>query len=562
LGALAGQFLGGILGGNRNNGNQGGTTRKPDVINNIINGVVGTALNNTDVQIGFKDGNFQVAVLPTDQNNNNNNNNIPPIPPPVQVEISVPCKTVSGANPGKNCVLPFIYKGVRQESCTLEDADDGKAWCSTLVDTEGVHVGGKGQWGHCSADCFKQKVPEPSNDNLEIQGNIRNSGLDKVPWFPKDGKLGFLAGLIHKKESTTSNRLLAFGLNQPNVAGGTCNPPGGGFGKCRHLHHCLKPEYFDVFTFIRHICFIEGRYIGVCCSENIDIVTQPPTTRPTQPPTTRPTQPPTTRPTQAPTQPTTVKPTSSAPLQSCGRNKKFQTRIVGGRPADPDEWPWLAALIRKGGQGSGQYCGATLISDIDVVTAAHCLAPFQKEQIQVKLGEYNFNEAGETGDQIFEVREMKLHERYDPVTFENDIAMIKLDRPIIRSKSVSPICLPGPTEEFTNSRAFVIGWGTIYFGGPTSDILQEVNVRVWDTKDCAANYKKLGRDVLDTMMCAGDDFKDSCQGDSGGPLNCKDRRGFWRLCGIVSWGAKCAEKEFPGVYTKTTKYLDWIRNNS
>jgi hypothetical protein len=31
----------------------------------------------------------------------------------------------------------------------------------------------------------------------------------------------------------------------------------------------------------------------------------------------------------------------------CGTNaKKFQTRIVGGRPADPDEYPWLVALIR------------------------------------------------------------------------------------------------------------------------------------------------------------------------------------------------------------------------
>ena len=30
----------------------------------------------------------------------------------------------------------------------------------------------------------------------------------------------------------------------------------------------------------------------------------------------------------------------------CGTNaKRFQTRIVGGRPADPDEWPWLAALV-------------------------------------------------------------------------------------------------------------------------------------------------------------------------------------------------------------------------
>ncbi len=29
----------------------------------------------------------------------------------------------------------------------------------------------------------------------------------------------------------------------------------------------------------------------------------------------------------------------------CGESQKFQTRIVGGRPAKADEWPWLAALV-------------------------------------------------------------------------------------------------------------------------------------------------------------------------------------------------------------------------
>ena len=42
-----------------------------------------------------------------------------------------------GPNPGVNCVLPFIYRGVKEETCTLTDADDGRAWCSTLVDTKG-----------------------------------------------------------------------------------------------------------------------------------------------------------------------------------------------------------------------------------------------------------------------------------------------------------------------------------------------------------------------------------------------------------------------------------------
>jgi hypothetical protein len=41
--------------------------------------------------------------------------------------------------------------------------------------------------------------------------------------------------------------------------------------------------------------------------------------------------------------------------------------------------------------------------------------------------------------------------------------------------------------------------------------VQEVNVRVWDNAECATNYKKLSRDVIPTMLCAGEMGGDACQ---------------------------------------------------
>ncbi len=65
-------------------------------------------------------------------------------------------------------------------------------------------------------------------------------------------------------------------------------------------------------------------------------------------------------------------------FSECGSSAKglLHTRIVGGRDADANEYPWLVALIRpEVSTGTGQFCGAALLSDRFVITAAHCVAP-------------------------------------------------------------------------------------------------------------------------------------------------------------------------------------------
>ena len=47
--------------------------------------------------------------------------------------------------------------------------------------------------------------------------------------------------------------------------------------------------------------------------------------------------------------------------------------------------------------------------------------------------------------------------------------------------------------------------------------------------------------------------KDTCGGDSGGPLVCDDE-----VVGVVSFGYKCAEAGYPGIYAKAPRFKDWI----
>ena len=70
--------------------------------------------------------------------------------------------------------------------------------------------------------------------------------------------------------------------------------------------------------------------------------------------------------------------------------------------------------------------------------------------------------------------------------------------------------------------------------------------------------------ILDSMVCAGllAGGKDSCQGDSGGPLVVKDDSNTVIIYGVVSFGIGCAAPNYPGVYARVTKYLDWIKANT
>ncbi len=78
-------------------------------------------------------------------------------------------------------------------------------------------------------------------------------------------------------------------------------------------------------------------------------------------------------------------------------------------------------------------------------------------QIKVKLGEYDFNVQGESGDRLFGLQWWKMHENYDSKTFENDIAILRLNNPVQESTSIKPICLPDAGKTFENTRADAVG---------------------------------------------------------------------------------------------------------
>lgn len=245
---------------------------------------------------------------------------------------------------------------------------------------------------------------------------------------------------------------------------------------------------------------------------------------------------------------------------ACGQVDRKQ-RIVGGNVTKLHEFPWIAALTKKG----KFYCGATLIAKRHVLTAAHCVEGVNPKEIKVTLGEHDRQSKNESAPVIMrKIKRVLKHPDFSLSNFNNDIAMLELVSGVdFEAPQIHPACLPEHNNvDYTGKSGIVAGWGRLDERKPTAPTLMKVEVPILSGEDC----KKLGYSasrITNNMMCAGylEGKKDSCQGDSGGPLQIETTRpGKMEVIGIVSWGRGCARPNYPGVYTRVGNYLNWIHS--
>ncbi|UYV83022.1 hypothetical protein LAZ67_22001799 [Cordylochernes scorpioides] len=243
-----------------------------------------------------------------------------------------------------------------------------------------------------------------------------------------------------------------------------------------------------------------------------------------------------------------------------------QTKVVGGRNAVFGSWPWQASVRRTSffGFSSTHRCGGALVAPQWVATAGHCVDDLLINQIRIRVGEYDFASVQEPYPYLERGVSRKLvHPRYNFFTYENDLALVRLESPLDRLPHISPICLPPmDTQDLIGRNATVTGWGRLSEGGVLPSVLQEVQVPIISNDKCKNMFLAAGRHefIPEIFMCAGfeEGGRDSCQGDSGGPIQIQREDGRWFLAGIISWGIGCAEPNMPGVCTRISKFRDWI----
>jgi trypsin len=229
-------------------------------------------------------------------------------------------------------------------------------------------------------------------------------------------------------------------------------------------------------------------------------------------------------------------------------------KIVGGYEAKPYSLPYQVSL-----QTGYHFCGGILVKEDWVLSAAHCY----KSRIEVHLGEHNIK-VNEGTEQVISSSRVIRHPRYSSYNINNDVMLIKLRTSARINQYVKPVDLPTSCAP-AGTMCTVSGWGNTMSSNADRNKLQRLEIPILSDRDCKNAYPGM---ITDAMFCAGylEGGKDSCQGDSGGPVVC-NRNGKVEVLqdkvqgevqGVVSWGYGCAEKDYPGVYTKVCIFNDWL----
>jgi secreted trypsin-like serine protease len=248
-----------------------------------------------------------------------------------------------------------------------------------------------------------------------------------------------------------------------------------------------------------------------------------------------------------------------------------EVRIVGGREAQPNYWPWQLSLqfLRDNSTADDfrHTCGAQLIDPWWAMTAAHCVTGRmvglndsrreEPENFRLLLGAHSQSDLQNV--QIRYIDRIIKHERWEPnpyLGYPNDIALLRLtEKADLAWPGVELACIARDVNfNFTGEECWITGWGkTNYQDEWIPDILHEALIDALSNEVCRdLNFGY----IRDSHICAGLGYPNACSGDSGGPMSCR-KNDIWYVAGFASWTIVTC-KGIPAVYTRVSYFWQWI----
>ncbi|XP_047534170.1 trypsin, alkaline B-like [Vanessa atalanta] len=229
-----------------------------------------------------------------------------------------------------------------------------------------------------------------------------------------------------------------------------------------------------------------------------------------------------------------------------------QQRIAGGSTVNISRYPFLVALLAaRDGVNYRQSCGASIINNRSVLTAAHCLRG-SVNQFRVRAG----SSTASSGGTVHNANRIIIHPNYNEFTLNNDIAVLRLSSQFSFGSNVRVGSIAGANYNLgDNQSVWAAGWGLTSFNGSPSENLRHIQLWTMNQNTCQNIY---GSVVTQNVLCAAPRVAGGiCTQDSGGPLLHNNV-----IVGVVSFGGRCGQAQFPGGFARVSRYTSWIRSNA
>ncbi|KAK7482286.1 hypothetical protein BaRGS_00026414 [Batillaria attramentaria] len=183
-------------------------------------------------------------------------------------------------------------------------------------------------------------------------------------------------------------------------------------------------------------------------------------------------------------------------------------RVVGGEPTTTVEFPWTALLMSVA--TTTPVCGGAILASDVVLTAAHCFTGLAPNEVYLRAGRDSVYSIGQYQTGIINIKTLVIHEGFRQSTYENDIAIIQLNKHIAFSDGIKPVCFPNASHSMPpGTICELAGYGDT-LGTGTENRLNKIKVPIVDDHSCtdwlSPDYKPA------VSICAG--YQD------GGPDTC------------------------------------------
>lgn len=135
------------------------------------------------------------------------------------------------------------------------------------------------------------------------------------------------------------------------------------------------------------------------------------------------------------------------------------------------QFPWMVSIQYDG----GHQCGGSIISEMQVLTAAHCLSGVSPEDLTLVMGTNSLGKRSKNSEER-KAGQFYIHPKFKPPLVYHDVAIIELKSPLVFGGSIYPICLPSkPANEDSRKSRFVVvaGWGSTDRYANASDELRQ-----------------------------------------------------------------------------------------